>query len=82
MATKLSPAMRAAMGRLTRKWEDAYTLRVGLNTLWALAARKLVEGKGGLGSSWCPRTGFKWRLTEKGERMRRTEAVIDLVRRA
>lgn len=63
MPTKLSPAMR----KLTREWQCSYTLRARLGTMWALFGRGLVDYKGGLGSSWSPRTGYGWRLTKEGE---------------
>lgn len=69
MATTLSPAMERAMRKLTPEWACSYTLRVSMQTLWALRHRGLVNvsGCGTLGSAASPRTRIKWRLTERGE---------------
>lgn len=59
---KLSPAMRAAMRKLTRYGHSAYELQVEPRTLWALYLRGLADG-----ACVFPCTLIEWRLTERGE---------------
>ena len=61
MATTLSPAMRAAMRKLTREWQATLTFGCQVNTVRSLEKRGLVDRR-------YP-AGLYWRLTERGEKL-------------
>ena len=66
---KLSKNMTQAMLKLADgkvKSRSSYQLQIGLNTLYALAARGLVKRSSGVGSFAFPQTAIKWSLTKEG----------------
>jgi hypothetical protein len=62
---KLSPKQMSVYLKMDYTWKSAYELRARLDTLQAIVKKGYAEGYYGLGSSFSPRTGIKFRRTDK-----------------
>ena len=65
---KLSKAQQKAIKKMSGKWQTAYELQIGLNTLDALHAKQLADRKLEQGYTAFPRTSILYRLSDEGIR--------------
>lgn len=66
--SKLTPTMKRALGKFEGPQHRpcAYELRESISTLRALADRGILKSHNRRGSEFCPATGVRFCLTEKG----------------